>query len=58
MQYEPSTSVVVYDPAFADGERLALAAFLADYRGSTRNAYALDLRQFVAWCADRHLALF
>ena len=28
-------------------ERLALAGFLAGYRGLTRDAYALDLRQFV-----------
>ncbi len=58
MQHEPSTLMVVYDPIFADGERLALAGFLAGYRGATRDAYALDLRQFVAWCTDRYLALF
>src|SRR6185437_11189473 len=58
MQHEPATSVVVYDPVFADGERLALAGFLAGYRGATRDAYALDLRQFVAWCAEHRLALF
>ena len=58
MQHQPSTSVVVYDPVFADGERLALAGFLAGYRGATRDAYALDLRQFVAWCTEHHLALF
>jgi hypothetical protein len=58
MQHEPSTSVVVYDSAFADAEKLALAGFLAGYRGSTRDAYALALRQFVSWCADHRLALF
>jgi site-specific recombinase XerD len=58
MQRETSTSVVLFDPCFADGERLVLAGFLAGYRGSTRDAYALDLRQFVSWCADRGLALF
>jgi integrase/recombinase XerD len=58
MQQEPSTSLAVCDPAFTEGERLALAAFLAGYRGATRDAYALDLRQFVAWCAEAHLALF
>jgi site-specific recombinase XerD len=47
MQTEPSMSVVVYDPVFADGEKLA-----------TRDAYALDLRQFVAWCGEHRLALF
>jgi integrase/recombinase XerD len=58
MQDEPSTSVIVYDPAFGDRERLALAGFLAGYRGATRDAYALDLRQFVAWCEDHYLELF
>ena len=58
MQCEPATSVAVSDPVFADEERLALAGFLAGYRGATRDAYALDLRQFVAWCAERRLALF
>ena len=58
MHHEPSTSIVVYDPAFSDTERLTLAGFLAGYRGSTRDAYALDLRQFVAWCAKCQLALF
>jgi integrase/recombinase XerD len=58
MQHEASTAVVVYDPLFADGVRLALAGFLAGYRGATRDAYALDMRQFVTWCADQRLALF
>ena len=39
-------------------ERLALAGFLAGYRGLTREAYALDLRQFAAWCRSRSLSLF
>ena len=58
MQHERSPSVVVYDVLFADGERLAMAGFLAGYRGSTRDAYALDLRQFVAWCADHRMKPF
>ena len=45
-------------PAFTDAERLALAGFLAGYRGLTREAYALDLRQFTSWCRARSLALF
>jgi hypothetical protein len=57
MQHEPSTPLVVYEPLFADGARLALAGFLAGYRGATRDAYALVLRQFVAWCADGRLSL-
>ena len=47
------TIPAVPDPIFTDPERLALASFLAGYRGLTRDAYALDLRQFVAWC-ERH----
>jgi site-specific recombinase XerD len=36
----------------------ALAGFLAGYRGLTREAYALDLRQFTTWCRSHSLALF
>jgi site-specific recombinase XerD len=45
-------------PAFTDAERLALAGFLAGYHGLTREAYALDLRQFTSWCRARSLGLF
>src|SRR6266702_4679868 len=54
----PSTALVMIQPAFTDAERLALAGFLAGYRGLTREAYALDLRQFTTWCRTRSLALF
>ncbi|MGH3739303.1 MAG: hypothetical protein ACRD29_22780 [Acidimicrobiales bacterium] len=54
----PTTDIAVVDPQFADAERHALAAFLAGYRGLTRDAYALDLRQFIAWCEERRLRLF
>ena len=54
----PSTALVTIQPAFTDPERLALAGFLAGYRGLTREAYALDLRQFTTWCRTRSLALF
>jgi hypothetical protein len=63
MQHELSASVVVYDPVFADGARLASAGFLAGYRGATRDAHALDLRQFVpgvlisTWLCSRCAAL-
>ena len=36
--------LAVLDPQFSDAERDALGAFLAGYRGRTRDAYALDLR--------------
>src|SRR6202012_4114648 len=39
-------------------ERLALAGFPAGYRGLTREAYTLDLRQFTGWCRARSLPLF
>jgi integrase/recombinase XerD len=44
--------------AFTDAERLALAGFLAGYRGLTREAYALDLRQFTTWWRTCSVALF
>jgi hypothetical protein len=54
----PSTALVPIQPAFTDAERLALAGFLAGYRGLTREAYTLDLRQFTSWCRARALPLF
>jgi integrase/recombinase XerD len=54
----PSTVLVMIQPAFTGAERLALAGYLAGYRGLTREAYALDLRQFTTWCRARSLALF
>jgi len=53
-----TTALVPLQPAFSDAERLALAGFLAGYRGLTREAYALDLRQFTTWYRARSLALF
>jgi Phage integrase, N-terminal SAM-like domain len=53
-----STVLVPINQRFADSERLALAGFLAGHRGSTREAYALDLRQFVVWCANHERRLF
>jgi len=54
----PSTALATVQPAFTDPERLALAGYLAGYRGLTREAYALDLRQFATWCRTRSVALF
>jgi site-specific recombinase XerD len=53
-----STSLVPVQPTFTDTERLALAGYLAGYRGLTREAYTLDLRQFTGWCRTRSLPLF
>ena len=54
----PTTTLATIQPAFTDAERLALAGFLAGYRGLTREAYSLDLRQFTSWCRTRSVALF
>jgi integrase/recombinase XerD len=54
----PSAALVTIQPVFTDAGRVALAGFLAGYRGLTREAYSLDLRQFTAWCRARSLALF
>ena len=54
----PSAALATIQPAFTDAERLALAGYLAGYRGLTRDAYALDLRQFTTWCRTGSLALF
>ena len=54
----PSAERATIQPVFTDAERVALAGFLAGYRGLTREAYALDLRQFATWCRARSLALF
>ena len=51
----PSTALVIIQPAFTGAGRLALAGFLAGYRGLTRDAYTLDLRQFTGWCRARSL---
>ena len=46
------------DGVFSATEQQALIGFLGGYSGLTRDAYALDLRQFAAWCQQRQLALF
>ncbi len=53
-----TTVLAVPDLVFTDPERLALAGFLAGYRGLTRDAYALDLRQFLSFCERHGLRLF
>src|SRR5262249_12092904 len=44
-----STAIAVAEPVFTRQERLALAGFLAGFTGLTRDAYALDLRQYPFW---------
>jgi integrase/recombinase XerD len=53
-----SNVIAVAEPAFTNAERLALAGFLAGYTGLTRDAYALDLRQYASWCQQHHVRLF
>ena len=50
--------VVVRPELFTSQEEFALAGFLAGYGGLTREAYMLDLRQYVAWCSERRVTLF
>jgi integrase/recombinase XerD len=54
----PSAALIPVAPVFTNTERLALAGFLAGYSGLTREAYELDLRQYVNWCHQHHLRLF
>jgi integrase/recombinase XerD len=53
-----STVIAVAEPVFTSAERLALGGFLAVYTGLTREAYALALCQFTAWCQQRNIRLF
>jgi hypothetical protein len=45
-------------PLMSEVEQATLLGFLAGYRGYTRDAYTLDLRQFTAWCWQRQHRLF
>src|SRR5438046_10495800 len=53
-----STAVAAVQSVFTEREQLALAGFLAGYTGLTREAYALDLRQFASWCQQNQVRLF
>jgi site-specific recombinase XerD len=53
-----STAVAAIEPVLTESERLALAGFLAGYTGLTREAYALDLRQYASWCQQHQLRPF
>src|SRR6184192_1945886 len=53
-----STAAVATVSVFTEPEWLALAGFLAGYTGLTREAYALDLRQFANWCQQHQVRLF
>lgn len=51
-------SVVLYEPTETSAEVVTVAGFLAGYSGRTREAYTLDLRQFIRWCDEHRLTLF
>src|SRR6516165_3429943 len=53
-----STAVAVLPVLFTAEEELALAGFLAGYSGLTREAYTLDLRQYVSWCTEHRVSVF
>lgn len=53
-----TTVLATRDELFSPDEQLALAGFLAGYSGLTREAYTLDLRQYVAWCTEHRVAVF
>ncbi|MBA3604813.1 MAG: tyrosine-type recombinase/integrase [Acidimicrobiia bacterium] len=53
-----TTAVERYEPALTETEQTTLLGFLAGYRGFTRDAYTLDLRQYTAWCWQHHHRLF
>jgi hypothetical protein len=54
----PNTAVERYQPALSELEQTTLLGFLAGYRGFTRDAYILDLRQFAAWFWQHDRRLF
>jgi len=53
-----AATTLARDELFTPEEQVALTGFLAGYSGLTREAYALDLRQYVAWCTERSLTVF
>jgi hypothetical protein len=53
-----TTVLATRDQVCSANEQMALAGFLAGYSGLTREAYALDLRQYVAWCTEYRVAVF
>ena len=58
MTSSTDTRVALRHEVFEPNEELAFAGFLAGHGGLTRQAYMLDLRQYVAWCAERRVAVF
>ena len=53
-----NNAVVLYEQTETSPEVVTIAGFLAGYSGRTREAYTLDLRQFLRWLDAHGLALF
>jgi site-specific recombinase XerD len=54
-----SYTVMIPEPMSAFGAvHLAAVGFLARYSGPTRDAYALDLKSYFAWCGSRNAEVF
>lgn len=54
-----SATVMIPEPMPVLGPvQLAAAGYLARYSGRTRDAYALDLKTYFAWCAARGAEVF
>jgi integrase/recombinase XerD len=53
-----STAITVAEAGFTEQRGLARAGFLAGCTGLTREAYALDLRQYASWCQQHDIGLF
>ena len=58
LEVHPTTAVATRGEVFTSEEETPLTGFLAGYGGLTREAYPLDLRQWVQWCAERAVTLF
>ena len=54
----PAAAIVRYEPALSEAELTTLAGFLAATGATPVTPYALDLRQFTAWCLQRGRHLF
>jgi hypothetical protein len=53
-----TTEILPYEPLLTELEQSTLLGFLAGCGRFTRDAYALDLRQFIVWCWPHDRRLF
>jgi integrase/recombinase XerD len=54
----PHAQIVAPPPPLFNEAELAVAGFLARYRGNTRSGYRTDLRCWFTWCQQHQLAVF